>query len=277
MRIKTFVGIVLVALLFTACTAGRTGGKSVGKLDGVRIEANHSLTAFEMVNRIESAQPAFNRAHAKKMSVYIDFKGRQLDVKASCKIVTDSAMHISIQPFFGIELFKVEITPEKIVVVDKTNKTYYESNYAILNQNLGIIVDYQGIQSLLSNRLFIPGKRTILEDDFVWKDTGVRNELELYNYTLLENVGLNLMLGRIGDLSFGERGNSKELRVSYDKFKLFDNVLFPQEIKIDLLDEKPSGAFHFTIEEMDFERDFQMSATNLDRYSMGDIRSFFKK
>ncbi len=268
---------VLMILLLPACKTGKSVGKAPKKIETEQIVTDHDLSVREVLVKVEDEQPAFERAQVKRMSVEIDFKGRQLDVKANCKIVSDSAIHISIQPFFGIELFKVEMTPEHIIVVDKTNRTYYESNYGILNQKKGLVVDFYGIQSLLSNRMFVPGKKVVTGDDFQWLGNKSRNTLELANYSIQEHVTLDLSLARITQLFVGMRDDSAGLMARYENFLIFDGNLFPKKILLDLTGDKNPGSFYFDIEEMEFGKHFPMNPINLDRYTKGDINQFFKK
>lgn len=267
--------LFLLVISVVSCKTTKYGGKTV-KTEHAEILKTSELSTIEAIEKIQQAQPAFTRAFVRRMSVDIDFKGRQLNVGATCKMVSDSAIHISIQPFMGIELFKVEMTPEKVVVIDKTNRAYYESNYAILNQNHGLVVDFYGIQALLTNRMFIPGKKVIAHDDFIWKDKN-RNTLSLYNYSINEDVGLALDLSRISQVNISTADKKAEMITSYQNFKIFDEELFPEKIMIDVIDKKSTSSFYFKIDEIVFNKDFQMSAADLSRYSQKDVQSLFKK
>lgn len=276
---KNSIKIILIALLaisFAACKTTKSATKpESGKTEPIAV--SHDLSPDKMIQKLQEAQPAFTRAHVKKMSVYVDFKGRQLDVKATCKIVSDSAIHLSIQPFFGVELFKLEMTPKSLILVDKPNKTYYESNYSIFNNTLGVIVNFEGVQSLISNRMFVPGKTIIQADDFVWKDENKKNVLQLHNYNINEEVSIDLSLVRIIDIMMGAKDNENVMTTKYADFKNFDGVLFPEKIKIDASNASNKTAFYFTMEEILFDKPFNMEPINLERYSQGDIRSFFRK
>lgn len=278
-KMKKLIKILLIAVLavtFAACKTSKSATKPVSS-EVEEIAHSHKLSPDEMIRKLQKAQPAFTRAYVKKMSVYVDFKGRQLDVKATCKIVSDSAIHLSIQPFFGVELFKLEMTPKSLILVDKPNKTYYESNYSIFNNTLGVIVNFEGVQSLISNRMFVPGKTVIQADDFIWKDGKSKNVLELYNYNINEEVTAELSLVRIIEVMLGAKENENVMTAKYADFKNFDGVLFPEKIMLDASNSRSKAVFHFTMEEISFDKPFNMQPINLERYNQGDIRSFFRK
>ena len=279
MKIYNVKLMLLMAIVVgtTACNTAKRSGKTKIDNDVEAVTKNQDETPIQAVYKMQKAQPAFSRAFVKRMSVNFDFKGRQLDVKATCKIVSDSAIHISIQPFMGIELFKLEATPSSIIVIDKTNKTYYESNYGLFNYNIGMVVDFEGIQSVLSNRIFIPGKKVILEDDFKWQNEMKKDVLELNNYTIREEITLERMLERVAALLLVTPDGLSEMCTNYADFKLFDGVMFPAAINISIENKKSRGAFNFKLEEVQFDKSFTMEPTNLNRYIRGDIRAFFNK
>ena len=228
-----------------------------------------------MVKQLQLAQPAFRTANASKMSVYVDFKGRQMDVKASCKIISDSALYLSIQPFMGVELFRLEMTPSTLIVVDKMNKRFYESNYSIFRNTLGVSVNYDGIQSLISNRLFVPGEKVFPPDRFSWKDSIPGNTLAHQNETFSQDVLVDMTLTRIAEILIKSAGNT--LKTGYSDFKKVDGIVFPQKILIDGNKGETVSSFHFTIEEVQFNKPLVMEPTNLSRYTRGNINSFFRK
>jgi hypothetical protein len=225
--------------------------------------------------KVQENQPAFRTANVNKMSLFVDFKNRQLDVKATCKIVSDSALHLSIQPFFGIELFKIEMTPESMIVIDKANRKYYESNYGVFKSKFGIIVNYDAIQSLISNRLFVSGKKGYSPDDFSWKDPETNNRLYVLAETMNQEVTTNLSLARIIELILKTNDNVYTMSTVYSNFKNFDGTLFPEKIMIDGVQGNNKASFHFTIEEVKFDVPVVMTPIDLIRYTRGDINSFF--
>lgn len=274
--LKKILMFVAAVMVFTACKTTKTATKP--SLPGTEpIEVSHELTPSEMVQRIQKEQPAFRTANASKMSVYLDFKGRQMDVKASCKITSDSALHLSIQPFFGVELFKLEMTPANLIVIDKMNKMFYESNYSIFRNTLGVTVNYDVMQSLISNRLFVPGDKTFLPDEFRWKDDKPGNTLVYQNDSFTEEIEIDLNLARIARVVISSNDKSYTMTTTYSDFKMLDGMLFPQKIMIDGNTKEAKSSFHFTIDEVQFNKPVIMEPTNLTRYSRGDINAFFRK
>lgn len=272
----TLLLLCLLALLSAGCKTSRF--LSVGaKMGKPIIEEGHSLTAPQMVATLQHNQPAFQRANVRRMSVFVRYQERELNVKATCKMVSDSALHLSIQPFFGVELFKLEMTPTGMTLIDKANRRYYESNYAVFRNRWGITVNYDVVQSLISNRLFVAVKKAFLPDDFTWrKDKD--NTLYVQSSSMTQEFSIHLALARISEIIMRTNDNVYSMRTTYDRFTDFGGLLFPAQIMIDGEDRKGGKvAFHFTIEDAVFDTPFTMEPTNLSRYVRGDIQAFFAK
>lgn len=151
-KILLFVALVV---LFTACKS---------KQSVMSQAATGKTKNTELIQKVRLNEPQFNTANVSKMSLYLNLDGRTFNVSASCKIRTDSAMHISIQPALGIEMFKLEITPDSILAFDKINKRLYATDFKLFETKFGLTVNYSDLQSLISNRLFTVGSAEFREE-----------------------------------------------------------------------------------------------------------------
>ena len=143
MKMKVKINkVILLSMIILALGACKT------KKQLTKTEIPAEMTVAQMVGKLQEKQPAFTSAYIDKMTVDVDVKNRQMTVNATCKMRTDSAIHLSIQPFFGIELFKLELTPYNIILIDKTNKTYYRGQYSMLRSRFGVDVDIKAFRRL---------------------------------------------------------------------------------------------------------------------------------
>lgn len=77
--------------------------------------------------------------------------------RVDMKMVKDSAFQLSVQPFLGIEIFRIELSRDTIKVVDRMNKRYMIENYSNLQGQTPIEFNFYNLQALFTNHLFIPG------------------------------------------------------------------------------------------------------------------------
>lgn len=271
MKRNNLIVILAVILIFTACKTT----KNIIKTGPVLPQA---ITVTEMVSRLQKEQPAFTTANVSKMSVALNLKGREMNVMAACQMVSDSAIHLSIQPFFGIELFKLELTPYNIILIDKTNKKFYESGYSFFKTRFGVDINYDGIQSIISNRLFVAGNKAYLPEDFSWENnSNTSNTLVTQNENIKQKVVIDAALGRITMMILQTPENEYKMTTEYADFKKFDDHVFPENILINAENANSKSSFLLTVQRVVFDQPLTMKAANLSRYTRGDINRFFQK
>ena len=272
------LAISLLMISLVGCKSSKSLTKSTAGGNEL-LKSSHAMTTVELVQKMQLSQPAFRTANVKKMAMSIDFKGKQMDVKATCKMVTDSAIHLSIQPFFGVELFKIEMTPASIILIDKMNGTYYESNYALFSKAFGVPVNFKDMQSLISNRLFVPGEAIFSPDKFQWKNNEAGSELEYLSPTFRETVSVNSSI-RIAKMDINTNDSTYTLSTQYLDFKNYNGTVFPEKIYLDAFNSKDMMAktsMHVTIDDVTFDEPLKLEPANLIRYLRGNINSFFRK
>lgn len=88
------------------------------------------------------------------------------EVTAIFKLVKDEIIQASIRPMLGIEAVRMDITPEKIVVIDRMGKKYAEVD--ISDSEFGALVafNFYNLQALLTNKLFLAGGKNVGVSDY---------------------------------------------------------------------------------------------------------------
>ena len=67
----------------------------------------------------------------------------------------------SVQPFLGIEVFRMELTPDSVKVMDRMNKRYMAERYAALKEEWPIDFNFYNLQALFVHQLFLPGEQEV--------------------------------------------------------------------------------------------------------------------
>lgn len=91
---------------------------------------------------------------------------RSLSSRANLKIVNGRALQISIQPLFGVEMFRLHVDVDTLVLLDRMNKRYVKESLASLKEVYPVGFDYYSLQSLFANALFITGKENKTSADY---------------------------------------------------------------------------------------------------------------
>lgn len=100
-----------------------------------------------------------------RLNMTLRLPGKELSSRVDLRLARDSALQLSVQPFLGVELFRVELTTDSVRILDRVNKRYLVENYAnFLAQIQG--PNYYNFQALFTNHLFLLGKRAVGPADY---------------------------------------------------------------------------------------------------------------
>ncbi len=260
--------LITILLAFTACKTTRTTIKPV-------VKSNN--TVIQLIEQIQKKQPTFTSANISKMSLALNMSNREVNVNATCKIQKDSAIHLSIQPFMGIELFKAELTPDSLRVFDKMNKQYYAVDYSFFQKRFGVDVDFYSLQSLLFGQFFCIGSKEIKTEACIATDlSNNRKNINFENQTMLQSTEISADF-IIQQVVLKSKNSNYELRTNYKDFILLNGINFPQQIAMTATNQKNDASCDFSILRVEFNTLIKFSALNPDRYNRGDIEQLLKK
>ncbi len=261
------ITILLAILAFASCKTT----KNVTSIS----ESTKSVTS--LVEKILKAEPQFTTANVSKMSIAVEMTGRNVNANATCKIRKDSLIHLSIQPFMGIELFKAELTPDSIRVFDKMNNKFYFLDYNFFAEKFNLKVDFYSLQSLIFGQLFCIGEKeldinklSLSQNNTGQKRLSFENG-DMQQYTDVTN-DFNLQ-----QVLLKSKSNDYELKTNYSNYVVENGVSFPGKISLNATNQKHTVACDFSILRVEFNGPFKFQATNANRYSKGDIEQLLKK
>ncbi len=258
---------LIVLLSFTACKTTKT-------LSRHQTPAANKLS--EVIAQVQANQPQFTTANVSKMSMAFNMGDRKVNVSASCKLVKDSAMHISIQPFMGIELFKVELTPENMRVFDKMNGRYFETDYGFFSKRFGVDVDYYSLQSLLFGQFFCIGNKGIALDKCILNQNNNPRTIDFETDNMKQSTEISAQ-NIIQMVLLIAKNSNYQLSTNYSDYIVEKGVNFPQKIMLNATNQKTEASCEFSVLRVDFNSPLKLVASDTGRYSHGDIEQLLKK
>lgn len=232
--LKIFSTLVIFLMLF--------GCKSTKELE-IR-KAKH-ISEIKLINNVVENQLDFNTLFVKRFDGSVEFDGSKFTFKGAMYMVRDSQIVLSIMPLMGIELFKVLVTPNRVVVIDKTKKKVYEGDVNYLSNKFNINFGFSALQSILSNRVDGLGCGEDLVNclkDYKYDVNKESYQLTSQSERRLRQLGIprNIVqinvipeIFRLGSLSVKDLSRNGELMVKYDNFTNFDGVVYPKLISME--------------------------------------------
>ena len=83
------------------------------------------------------------------------------------KLIKDKEFQLSIRiPLINSEAFRINITPDSVYVVDRVNKKYAIESIKQYQEKHNIDLNFYNLQAVLTNALFIPGKKEVVTSDY---------------------------------------------------------------------------------------------------------------
>lgn len=153
LRIVLFSGVLF---FLSACKTTRQGMSRVPKMK------SDSLVSLQKAMQL----PAFTSFYA-KMKLSLTIEGKQQALRGHLKIKRNERIQISIAPLLGIEMARLEVTPTKLLLVDRVHHNFIKGPVSRLREIFQCDLNFYALQALLLNRVFHPvHKQAALPVDF---------------------------------------------------------------------------------------------------------------
>lgn len=156
MSFLRYVWVVASVLLMAACSTSRHAEKSsmIGNLKGEEYLEKY----IEYAPRWEAVTG--------KVAFTLNAGGKgPVSLNATMRMKKGEVIQLSVAPLLGIEVARMEITPTRILAIDRLHKRYVEISFETLSGMLHTDLDFNSLQSLFLNEVFLPGKTRLEAGD----------------------------------------------------------------------------------------------------------------
>lgn len=272
-KIQTLCCVLMAAVMLMAgcATQRKTAATQTGKKTTKIIEAKPRELSLQ--EKMIQAQPDFQTITAQKARFTINYQQRQISANGSITLIKDSILIVSVQPLLGIELLRIEATPEEIVVVDKMNRQYDRMTFESLQSSTGAMVRFENLQALAMDRMFVVGK----PQDWLVSHSTVTTPTEgqstitashnAVHYTFTVNPDKLTLTGTAAVLG------KEQVAVQYGAHKDFNGVVFPTEIDVTYTSGKMQASGHISLPNVTCNAPVNASRVSLKKYKQVDLMS----
>ena len=149
---RKFIGMCLVALVMIAVCASCSSTRNAAN-------GGNGQTSFTKTAASEYAQYGDWKSLVTSGKVSIAIGGnKSMSSSMQMKMVKGRSISFSIRPFLGIEVGKMYIVDDEIVIIDRIHKVYVKEKASLLTS--GVPVDVLTLQDILLGRPHILGEGT---------------------------------------------------------------------------------------------------------------------
>ena len=270
-RFFSILWVILVVVLFASCSATKSANSS------------HSIEGMTELEFVENVIENTNgwKALTAKMSLSVDLEGKDVTkVSGTLRIKRDEIIQISIAPFLGIEVARVEISPMGILAIDRMNKRYVEMPFSDVEVLSKTSLDFHTLQALFFNELFLPGKGNLTVNDASLFNVEQDMKGTWLDVKRTKRLGYHFLIGSpdtfLKESYIGLKGTSYGLRWKYDDFRMLGEKRFPVNMKLIFEGgKKPVKAF-FALSRLSMNEDWESHTEVSKKYKKVALEEILK-
>jgi len=262
--------IILLSLIVMAVFAScKTSREAAGTDRG-------SSSERKILEQAIAAQPEFSSLDMKRISVSISLGSSSYSSPAICRIIRDSVIHLSAQPFLGIEMVVAQFNKSGFVVLDKLRKVAYKGDYSQFSERFGIAINYSIVESLITNRLFVMEANSSVEKSL---KPAVHSGVVSLNYEN-ELIRQQFELAadhRIRKATINTREGRQQFSANYDEFTNQDLIYFPYTYSVQLTTATRKVELGVKVSRLVVNEMPVIPEISLQGYRIGDLESLLKR
>ena len=244
-----------------------------------------ALTGMTKEERIESIQYqtiTFNTLSSSlRFSLKPGMKKNTISANAQLRIIKDKIIQLSLRiPILGTEVARISITPEQIIILDRSNRRYFSESIQTVNEKTSFDFDFYSLQALFTNQLFIAGKSLISQDDYKTFNFSADNYFSKLNNT--DNQGINYdfisdYTNRIIQTEMYKDKKEVNLNWLYNDFGLAsNNRLFPMKMTMELTVPDDLFILNLSFNSVIIDTDFKLDTAIPNNYQPIEIEQINK-
>lgn len=217
----------LVLTLFSCSTSRKT-------VSGVGVKKENTTVQAYAMRVMENA--VTSPCITARASYELKAGSKDFSLGGTLKMKRDDVIRLSMT-FLGMEVIRIEFTPQSVLVIDRFNKQYVTAGYSDASFLRSASLDFYTLQSLFWNEIFYPGERDVKTalQAFQISSSGEHTLLSLTSAPKLNYDFLTLTTSHLLDrvtVTSKDASAAESLVCKYSDFTSFSGKKFPTLISI---------------------------------------------
>ncbi len=252
---KIFIYSLLLSLAFFSCRSSRKISSIVTLKDSAMVvvnpaESDSAKTVRANFLKLNEKKIQFNTFSSKVKVDYSDDKNNRIDFNAFIRMKKDSAIWVSIIAALNIEAYRVLITPDSIVILDKINRTVQSKSLSYLQQITKLPFDFKTLQDLIiGNPVYLEKNIVAYRDQDEKLSFSTIGEAFKHYITISKN-DLSILFSKLDDIDVGR---SRTANLSYEDYVIAGPWKFAETRKI-TLSEKTTIDVKLDFKQVEFDK-----------------------
>ncbi len=233
MRCLRAIVMVMTVLLMISCGHRR---RTEVRTDG---SVSTGTTSFLLEKTVQSVNANRQESQFVTSKISLTMKAGEKDVNVGghLRMKRDDVIQLSLTALGIMEVGRMELTPDYLMVVDRMGRQYVQASYEEVKFLKSAGVDFFTFQSLFWDELFLPGDRGAKPQSSAF-GISAESERVVLSYSPSKQTSLTFLVDVLQEMvertSLAVQGTEKKpvLEWQYAAFERLGNQLFPTEMKI---------------------------------------------
>ena len=273
MKIKyKYLIVSFILITFTSCGLFRTGvleekGEDIESLridneeynDNVRIDKD----ALIVIDSLKEKSIFFETFSASFTGKY-ENNDQNIPLKGMIRIKKDQFIWISLRPALSIEIGRLLITQDSIKYLDRMKNEYLAESYSYIQKNFGLEMNYNIIESAVTNKFFAYPPGNTKEAYFLIQNESQKaNTLSatgiFFNFNLSHNIVFSDKSYNIIENNLKLLDKNKKVRFLYSEFKDIYGIKFHHNILINIFDNSKISSIDIKYSSIVRNKEFELN------------------
>ncbi len=235
----------------------------------------------QVVKDVLAAETDYKTINGKiSLEMIAGSKESGMKVNSQLKIVRDKIIQLSVRaPFINSEVFRLSITPDSVYLIDRLAKQYAVENIKDLEEQRGIQFNYNNLQALFTDALFIPGKSRVDDSDYNTYDITMNDGK--YHLQTKDKTDLSYRFvidpnDRVSETNITGRDGKYSLRWVYRDFVKESASLYPTTMEANVDFGKKKIKLIMSNSGLEFDKELTVDNSLPTRYAKVSISAILK-
>lgn len=173
---KLFLLMLVGAVLLSACASKKQVTDSATTTTG---KADTEKSALKKIVQTVNANRQDEKFLTSKLSLSVQTDDKKVSLGGSLRMKRDEVIQLSLVTFGILEVARIEITPDYLLIIDKVGRQYVKASFSDISFLRSAGVDFRTLQALFWDELFLLTGKTPADNLFTKTADG--NNAKLVN------------------------------------------------------------------------------------------------
>ncbi len=190
-----------------------------------------------------------------KLKVNFDNGKTKQSLSLNMQIKKDEVIYLKGTKF--ITVFKAEITPTSVRYYSSVFKHYFEGDFSMIKELLGVEINFEQLQNLFLGQSLLNLKEEKQDIEIVNNRYILKPEKQAALYDIFFTI--NPAHYKLDEQSIVNEEKNLRLDVKYPSYNLINSIVFPSEINIKAKNSKSVTAIDLEYKSVEFDTNVDMS------------------